>query len=398
MEMLLALLRESLQQCPEAALSEKEALALQTCDWQQLLETAKKHGVLSLLYDSLEKHEVPERAWKYLEEQSRIVVRQNYRLWILTGELLHKLREKNIPVVLLKGMGTASFYPVPELRKSGDVDLLLPDETKLQEAMACLEEFGCVKEEVQLALHHVVYGFPLDGKAKIEIELHTMLAEPFDDRKVNELLQQQARECGAFTEYTEVAGVELWMLARPYHAYELLLHMLQHFLRSGFGLKLLCDWVVFWNHATDEEEERKYLALVSECGIKKFSDLVTICCIRYLGLDETKVAFMALDESLPVETFLQEIMEAEEFGKSSKNRMVALRGNGLWDYVREFHHQMHLNYPTAGKCFLLWPVLWMLTLLRFLINNRRIRKTSLFSILKKAGERGEMIQKLDLFQ
>ena len=90
-------------------------------------------------------------------------------------------------------------------------------------------------------------------------------------------------------------------------------------------------------------------------------------------------------------------MDAEEFGKA-KNRMVALRGNGLFDYVREFHHQMHLNFPKAGKIFLFWPVLWMITLIRFLRNNRKVRSVSSKELFESAGKRGKLVKGMKLFQ
>ena len=89
---------------------------------------------------------------------------------------------------------------------------------------------------------------------------------------------------------------------------------------------------------------------------------------------------------------------AEEFGKSSATRMVNLQGSKKSAYVKEFHHQMHLNFPKAGKCPLLWPVLWVITLVRFLVNNRRIRKVALKDVLKSAGDRGKLNEKLHIFE
>ena len=78
--------------------------------------------------------------------------------------------------------------------------------------------------------------------------------------------------------------------------------------------------------------------------------------------------------------------------------MVAVRGSGLGAYTREFHHQMHLNFPRAGKCFLLWPLLWCMTLVRFLRNNRKIRHTSVRAVLRNAKARGKLVKRLFLFE
>ena len=40
------------------------------------------------------------------------------------------------------------------------------------------------------------------------------------------------------------------------------------------------------------EEEAKFLTLVRECGILNFTCVVTLFCVRYLGLSENKVQFL----------------------------------------------------------------------------------------------------------
>lgn len=364
-------------------------------DWEILFRMAEPHGVLSLLYHSLaEEEQVPDWLRKQTETAARKTVQQSYHLLFLCRYLIKGLEEAGISVVLLKGVGTAGFYPVPELRKSGDVDLLLLEPDKAEEAGRVLESLGCALQERQPSLHHIVYQSP-EG---IEVELHTMLAEPFDNDRINQYLQEKLAECARHVQRTSVMGVELPVLDTAYHAYELLLHMLQHFLRSGFGLKMLCDWVVFWNRETTTEERNRYLRLVEESGIKGFSDMVTLACTEYLGLQEACVEWMELSDGYDVEQFLLEILEAEEFGKSAVDRMVALRGSSPLDYVREFHHQMHLNFPRAGRCFVCWPALWTITLVRFMRNNRIIRKTSALAILRKAGKRSAMIEQMRLFK
>ena len=126
--------------------------------------------------------------------------------------------------------------------------------------------------------------------------------------------------------------------------------------------------------------------------------MVTLVCVHFLGLKEELVQWMDLAPDYPVEEFMRETLDAEEFGKSSKNRMVVLRGTKISDYIREFHHQMRLNYPKAGKCFAAWPVLWPMTLLRFLKNNQKLRNTSTVNILREATRRSRLMRKVRLFR
>lgn len=364
-------------------------------DLEKVCYTAERHGVLSLLYGALaEKESVPELVRNRVAAAGRKAVRQSYHILFLSKFLISKLEQAGIEAVLLKGVGTASFYPVPELRKTGDVDLLLIDPEHLERAEVTLQQWGLRVAERQPSLHHVVL---LTGEG-IEVELHTMLAEPFDNQGINQYMQNKLPDCGKNIRRLDCMGVELPVLDTGYHAYELLLHMLQHFLRAGFGLRLLCDWVVFWNRETDVHEREKYSTLVRESGLDGFSDMVTLFCCAYLGLNRECVSWMGISGKYDVEGFLQEILEAEEFGKSAADRMVTLRNNSLGAYVREFHHQMHLNFPRAGRCFLFWPGLWLATLIQFLRNNRRVRGISAWAILKKAGQRSRIMEQIGLWK
>lgn len=390
-ELLLCLLRESL-----TAGNDPGSNGGRSVDWNELCSIARQHGVLALLYDPLtERSDLPEGVRDMVTKYARRIVQQSYRLLFLTKYLSGKMEKAGLPVVVLKGVGTASFYPVPELRKSGDVDLLLTDRSYLERACEILQECDCVRMKEQNALHHIAFC----TKDGIEVEVHTLLAEPFDHDKINHYLENRLKDFGVDVKNADCMGVALPILNGGYHAYELLLHMLQHFLRRGFGLKFLCDWVVFWNQTWPSEEKEKYKTLVRESGLKSFSDIVTCTCVRYLGLLKEKVAWMNLPEENGIEAdFLKEILVAEEFGKSESDRMVALRNVGPAEYIREFHHQMHLNFPRTGRCILLWPALWGITLVRFLRNNRKLRGVSTRSILKKAGQRGRLIAKMRLWK
>lgn len=389
------LLRQSILPEREEQNNVKEEELLSGTEWERLVETANKHGVLSLMYTELcEKRKLPEAGKQRAERTARQTVMQQYRLLFVSRYLVELLEEQGISVVVLKGVTVGALYPVPELRKSGDVDLLLMNPEELGKARKVLEEAGFSVDERQAALHHLCFS-TAEG---IEIELHTMLAEPFDNEKTNVCLQEILKEAGERTQKCNVMGLEFPVLPEAYYPFELLLHMLQHFLRSGFGLKLLCDWVMFWQRDVSEQEKEAYLRLTERTGTKGFSDMITMVCVEFLGLEEENIRFMKCSDGYPVAEFVREILDAEEFGKSSRNRMVVLRGTSLVDYVREFHHQMRLNYPKAGRCLLLWPLLWMATLVRFLWNNRKLRKTSTGNILRETARRSRLMRKIRLFQ
>ena len=364
-------------------------------NWQELLQLAQNQGVLPLLYDTLEQEEaLPEPIWKICRLEATAMVRKNYHMLFYARRLMKLLEEGGVNSVLLKGMTIAVEYPVPELRKSGDIDLLLTEPKDLKSAEDILKRAGLQVYEEQHANHHLVF---LSEDGKMLVELHTMLAEAFDDDRINKYLGELIRECREQCEIKSLIGVKCRVLKPGFQAYQLLLHMLHHFLRAGFGLKLLCDWVCFWNSEVPEEEKKIFLRLIKECGIEGFAAMVTAACKQYLGMGQEVLTELQLPKEEEVEEFLLDILEGGEYGETTQGRMVVLKGNKLWDYVREFHHQMHINFPRAGKVFLFWPILWTITLFRFLNNNRKLNRGSGMAILQSAGKRSRLIKDMHLF-
>ena len=86
-----------------------------------------------------------------------------------------------IQFCIMKGFAAAQDFPVPDVRKLSDLDILLPDPEALPKAKQVLEAIGFTTQEEQYANHHLCMREP-GGKL---IEIHNMLAEPFDDAKVN---------------------------------------------------------------------------------------------------------------------------------------------------------------------------------------------------------------------
>lgn len=364
-------------------------------EWMRLLQLAEQHAVISLFYDVLEQEKLSKAARDWLETISRKIAQQSYHLLEVTHQVVEALAKEGISAAVLKGVAAAACYPVPELRKSGDVDLILQNKETLPRAEHILSQMGFAAKKEQHGSHHLA----MINRTGIEVELHTILAEPFEQAVSDTFLQKCTVEAGKQICRKNIMGYELPVLAESYHAFELLLHMLQHFLHSGFGLKLLCDWVCFWNQKLPEEEADRYRMLVEESGLCAFSDMVTSVCIYYLGLSADSGIYSRI-KLLPKDDcklFLEDILEGGEFGASKKGRMIVLGGTHFWDYIREFHYQMHQNFPKAGKIVICWPVLWGITLGRFLANNRRIRKVSTWEILRKSKKRSRMVKKLGLF-
>lgn len=357
--------------------------------FEAVLALCGKHKVAPLLYDLAEKHCNPIPG--SIKAESEKSVQRFWHLFSETKKLCDLLEENNIQVVVLKGISAARFYPIMEYRKSGDIDLLIRKEDMgISERL--LANNGYQQSEEQNALHHISFS----GQSGIHVEVHTLFTEPFDNKAANKSLEYYSAEALNHVNHEEIEGVVFPLLQDDYQALSLILHMLHHYLRAGFGLKLLTDWVVFWNIRYSLLFAEQYLSMVKDIGIDGFSDLVSSVCVYYLGLNKVNMPGKLMDSDVS-EKFIDDVLKGGEFGYSSRERMVSLRSGKAVDYIREFHHQTCLNFPVASKFFVNWPVLWIITFCRFIDNNRRIRKTTLLKVLKSAGERGQISESIHLF-
>ena len=129
-------------------------------------------------------------------------------------------------------------------------------------------------------------------------------------------------------------------------------------------------------------------------------------CVAYLGLSEevylrltgksARIEEIRSDSN--VDELLDEIFDTGLFGKDNRNRIVVPDEAGITGYIKEFHHQMKENFPTTSGIVIIWPLLWLATLINFIKNNKRVRSTGLLNILREADRRGRIIRKMKLWK
>lgn len=363
-------------------------------EWMKIYKKSIGQSVEPFVYQVIyETDNIPVEVKDSLCVSTKKTILNNYRLFSFGKDITDKLSIEGVEVVILKGMAAAAMYNLPELRKSGDIDILLLDKNDLDKAVGILETHGFTKDKEQHATHHIVMNYD-----NISVEIHTSMVEEFDDKYLDLFHQNMLNNMSDNVTKVNCMGYEVPALKEAYNAYELLVHMLQHFLGEGFGLRLIIDWYMLWNSDINQVEKEKYIKLVTESKIKKFSDVITLITINYLGLNKDKVSWMNIDYNIAYNDYLMDILKSGEFGIMDSDRMVALRDSNLLEYIRVFHRQMHLNYPKSGKVFIIWPILWIATLIIFIRNNKKLRNNSGMAYIKKAKERSTLIKDLNLFK
>lgn len=363
------------------------------------INLARRSSVTSLLYPIIDYVDDEKKgAIQSMAEQS---VNRFYKMSYIARYLQKILMDNGIISILLKGPATAAYYPVPEYRAFGDIDLLLYDPNDYDKADKLFGEQGIRRTATQDSHHHTSYLYD-----NVCIELHRKVVREFAQKKVNERIDsiftlEERNICRK-----KILGCEYTVLKPELELLYMTLHMIEHLCNAGFGIKLLCDYVAALNGNSEEDTVSQYRGYIDMLGLNTFVLRMSDICVAYLGLSEPvykQLTGKSANTELilndhTVDELLNEIFDTGLFGSDNSSRIVALNENGIIGLIKEFHHQTKENFPKASKCPLTWPGLWIATFVIFVRNNKKIRGIGMLDVIREADRRGQIIGKMNLFK
>lgn len=235
--------KEEPRYCPEA-------------DWARLEKLAHIHNVSGILgYMAT--------AWPICPEPEtrarlRLLCRSTMAGYAEREAMAHRLSrelaEAGIDHIVMKGLVLRNFYPIPELRTFGDVDLVIRREDRERCHGKMLRLGFQVKNDWE-----PVYSY---RRGMEYYELHTEIMEvDVSDRA------DYRGYFGALWEHTVTTEEHRMEFSPEYHFLYLLTHLAKHVVGSGAGVRMILDVAVFVQHYGENldwsyvREELKALAL-----------------------------------------------------------------------------------------------------------------------------------------
>ena len=334
-----------------------------------------------------------------IKHQTKLMMLNYYQIEQFTRRIADLFDANNISYILLKGISLAAFYPVPEYRKLGDVDIYINDKEMFNRASALLLANGYKKDD-EISDHHqgYLYKVPKTGRTMI-LELHYRIVGLYQYAPANKIVDAVFAS-GTFTPIMQKVNDRSYSVLPPTeYTFYMIHHMLKHYLYSGFGIRLLCDFSFYLEYNYTDIDFVKIHTWCEESKILHLYEIILETCRIYLGLPETidsKIHYNKND----CEAFITQLLED---GDVSPNNGPTLVGSGSYKkinfltYFKEGHLQMHVRFPKLGKCPLLWPILWFITLVCFLYNNRTIRNMSLAQTLRSFKQDNQKSKLLRIF-
>ena len=243
------------------ALRELEGLLASDLDWEDVLEKASRHRMMSLLYHTLKDVDVngmvPQEVMESLKGAYYTHTVLNMRFSGKLREILRPLGNAGVEVIVLKGVALAErVYQNISLRPMGDIDLLVRKKD-LGSAEACLLELGYTRYVGNKADYQSYYRRYFDRSKTIPLHIHWDLVRAPNAFEMDmEALFKKAERC-------KLAGMETLVLSPEDTLIHLALHLFfTHFFNIGLiGLvdiaRLIEGAEMDWERVVMEGRKRK---------------------------------------------------------------------------------------------------------------------------------------------
>ena len=262
----------------------------------------------------------------------------------------------DVPYVILKGTSAAQYYPYPEYRTLGDIDIITRREDYHAACQAMLKKGWnetTSKADQERGRHR---SFEQKG---IIVEIHAFFASMNDLKKAK-----------VFDDLVISNITENHILPDMVNGLVLLDHVNQH-MEQGIGLKQIIDWMMFVDRCLTDDKWIEFESLVAKTGLKELAITMTKMCEIYLGLPRRKWC-MGADEKL-TRDLMEYIMKCGNFG-NKLNQTDTLYVSGLYQLrhpimtIRDLQ-QKGLGNAVIARNPILRPFAW------FAEGWRRIIKT-----------------------
>ena len=197
-----------------------------------------------------------------------------------------------VPYVILKGTAAAQYYPYPEYRTMGDIDI-----------MTRREDFTTAYQQLQDDGYQVIEELNRETTLKknnVVVELHRTFAslnDPVQAKYLDDLIIQNITPSH--------------VLPDPVNGLVILEHINQH-LEGGIGLRQIIDWMMFVDKCLPDEKWPEFLTMAQKTGLVKLAMTCTRMCEMYLGLPHRK--WCADTDPALCEQLMDYVFECGNFG------------------------------------------------------------------------------------
>ena len=373
------------------SVSWKEPLTLN--EWQRIFYLAESHHVLPMVYEAIFRSDsVKKTTQKEIRDLLQFYKRKTMNLVMLQTiktqeylELVRFLQKKGIRMLTVKGIICRELYPKSDYRISGDEDILV-DKTQFEKCHKALLEFGMkpVKKGINIGTEYEV-SYMKPG-SPLYIEVHKSLFPPESEvyGDFNRFFMRSAENPARIL----VEGTEILTLDYTEHLFYLICHAYKHFLHSGFGMRQVCDIIMYSNMYGEKINWQLLLGWSREIHGEFFAAALFKIGKKYLILDAGVYGYEGRERRHSSNLTLNEV--SRQWNRERKNPVLQTIFPSLKSMKNEFAFLKKIPF--------LLPVAWLIRILRYKKETRKNTHGNVIDALKIGNRRIELMRKYKIIK
>lgn len=348
--------------------------------------TARMQGVWPVVFAVLKKLAAEGRAEIEGGMLSKWQMEMNMKVmqYTMRQEAMYQFLENELSFchpVMLKGELMSDLYANPELRMSGDTDLLIDIKDENEVLQAFVKAGGEYKKRSENN-NQSVCVHPRAGVFEIHISL--------DTKEVSEVWYDNL-DFGAEEKRQVVLknGHTVTALGITDGAINMVLHVFKHLIGGIAHLKMLGDALLYLSHYDKEIDKTRLCAVMEQLGYTKVYETILTIGKSYFGFEslDGKEEYASLAEKFLFDLqFCAEHQFDEEklnvYNEYSRRRYENYHGKNYGEYKarlmrREFFGRLfpgktklYQDYPILVKCGWVLPFVWVMRILKKLFGKK----------------------------
>ena len=290
-----------------------------------LMELANRQKTRGLVFEALLRSgaPLPEETAAHMKQLLLRLLATHRMLDTAVAKVMGSLRQAGIPAVLLKGQGVARYYPDPQLRECGDIDIYIGPE-RLEEAVRVLTPLADKVDDKLLGKHWQLWI----GQAEIELHQHTMIPDTRRQTRFYRTMESEGLRQGLVP--LDFGGVRADTPEDTFNAFYLFYHAWHHFVQGGIGFRQLCDLTLLLHTRRDRIDRERLGAMLDGMSLLRPWQLFGCIAVHDLGLPEQEFPFY----------------DPARYGKSRRVLAVIL-SEGNFGRGRQLRHARPKGYMTG---------------------------------------------------
>ena len=327
--------------------------------WNAVFDIAKRQTLVGILLAGIEQLPKEQRPPKELLMQWVLLTERiknaNRKLNIVAAKVAKNFKEAGFDSVLLKGQAVALYYPSPQLRTPGDIDIWLNGSRR--DIIRYVRRFVCGAAPVY---HHI--EFNISKEADIEVHFTpSWLNSTFTNIKLQRFFRENGAESFANFVTLEGAGNEVAVATKAFNRVYLLVHIYRHLFSEGIGLRQLLDYYWLLKQGCSDKEREAAMHTLQQLKMVRFAGATMYVLQQVFGLTKEYMLTAPLkDEG---EFLLQEIMLSGNFGMYDVRNTGVNSNNALVRFAKRVARNLRFTkmYPSEvlwTPVFKMWHTVW----------------------------------------